>query len=359
MSYNLFKGTELDNILWQTFKVLPTVYEDALSYLEQVCKLVQHVNEDRESINLITEAVEAFQLYVIGELSKTDSKIVTEVTTIINSYVTDGTIANLINDIIFGEINQKINGITEVVTTNKTNIENLLNNTKTDLQNDYTEKINIITDNLNSLSTNLDTLNYKKPNITLSISPSSRIYNDGETINGVMLNTTLVFGNKSLLTIKYYKNGILIGTKNNNILINDAFLDGNIITNDTSYYVVIDDGITQVQSNDIDITFVTNFYTGVIGDVSISENLIKSLEIIKLPKTDNQKSYILNDEKIIYCYPQYYGNLKSIIDSEGFNVIGSFVVSSINLTLNNKIISYQIYTTEFPTLDNVTLNFEF
>lgn len=87
-------------------KVLPTVYDDSLSYYELLCKVVAKLNEVIDTTNGVTDAFNKLVEYVNHYL---DSQNFQElVNNKLDEMAQDGTLSNLINVTIFGELNDKV-----------------------------------------------------------------------------------------------------------------------------------------------------------------------------------------------------------------------------------------------------------
>jgi len=339
MDFDNYKPNIIESMFFRCFHIKPYVYEPTFTLYEQMGQVLEKINENVANVNSVGEALVVFEEYVKNELSTYDAKIVTEVNTMLQQYITNGTIANLINQTLFGQINSAI-----------TNLQNDVTHNKTDSDNKFLQIDQEITD-----------INYRQGTSTLSISPNQLVYNNGESINGVMLNLTIVKGTDNPTQLKYYKNGILVSTKSTGVTLNESYLDGNIITNDVEYYAEVLDGKTVIQSNKISVKFINNFYSGVVdSNATINETLVKSLSGIKTIKSDIVNTYSPNDQKIIFSYPAIYGDLSSIEDINGYNLINAFNVSNLNLTLNGVITLYKIFTTNDTVLDsNLHLEFKF
>ena len=113
-------------------KVLPLVYDDSLSYYELLCKVVDYLNNTMEDVsNLNTdmtslfETYEQLQEYVNNYFSSLD--VQTEINNKLDAMVSDGTFTNIINEELFGELNDKID--TNITNTNK-NTQDIAKNTK-------------------------------------------------------------------------------------------------------------------------------------------------------------------------------------------------------------------------------------
>lgn len=213
-----------------------------------------------------------------------------------------------------------------------------------------------INNSINNLYDLITALQYVKPSVTLSSSPSINLYAVGDTVNSIMLNFNIIKGSNNLVKAEIYKNGSLLTTINTIQNGVNNYVDGTPMTADTNYYVKIYDDKGNVQSETINFTFVYKaFYGKVANNISVNDALIQSLNSVKF---QNQFSFnvTLNDEKIIIAS---HDILQSIIDSENYDMIDSFDLTTLNINVNNVQTPYNIYTSKNLILDNnVTLNIE-
>jgi hypothetical protein len=316
MTYNVYNPDVLYPMFFNTLHIRPfATYDNCFSVYEQLGAILTHVNEAIKETNDMGEALKTFENYVLEALKNNDTKIQQEITTILNGYIADGTIANLINTVLLGNINTDITNL-------KTNVTNLM---------------------------------YSKPSGNISISPSQEIYNVGESINSTLVNYSLIKGSDNISEIKLYRNGTIINTVTTPPL-NGVITDGTVITDNTEYYITVNDSKNIIQSNKIDIKFVYDFYMGVVSDVNVDESLIKSLTANKTIKQNLSFTFNTNNQKIVFSYPSSYGDLLSIIDTENYDMIDGFTKSIV--TVNS--ISYNVYVSNnFIYDNNVNLKFEF
>lgn len=108
-NYPIFGGMELDQIVWNYFPTLPSVYDESLSYLEFLGNVLHNMNEERKHVNSMGEAISLFQKYVLEEISKIDEKIAKKTLDVIGQLIADGTIGKLINEVLFKDLNDKLN----------------------------------------------------------------------------------------------------------------------------------------------------------------------------------------------------------------------------------------------------------
>jgi hypothetical protein len=303
-------------MFFNTLHIRPfATYDNCFSVYEQLGAILTHVNEAIKETNDMGEALKTFENYVLEALKNNDTKIQQEITTILNGYIADGTIANLINTVLLGNINTDITNL-------KTNVTNLM---------------------------------YSKPSGNITLSPSQEIYNVGESVNTILINYSLIKGSDDITEIKLYKNDVLINTVTSPPL-TGVITDGSVISEDTYYYITINDGKNIIQISKLEIKFVDNFYMGIIDNVTIDETLIKSLTPNKSIKQNLSFSFNANNQKILFAYPSSYSDLSSITDTENYDMIDGFTKSVI--TVNS--VSYNVYVSNNLIYDNnVTLKFEF
>jgi hypothetical protein len=208
--------------------------------------------------------------------------------------------------------------------------------------------INNINDNITNLSDLITALQYVKPNVILTTSPSITQYSVGDTINSVMLNYNIIKGTNNLVKAEIYKNGSLLTTISNLINGVNSYVDGTPMTTDTEYYVKVYDDIGNVDSNKIDFNFDYKIYYGKLTNETINQTLINSLTNT-LFNSDVNITFNLNDEKIIIAT---YDTLNSIIDSENYDMIDSFTKTTLNLTINGNTTPYNIYVSTNNILDS-------
>lgn len=116
-------------------KVLPLVYDDSLSYYELLCKVVAKLNEVISNENELNEAFQQLKDWIENWVDTQDfQKMIDDK---LDEMVKDGTFDKLINQEIFGDLNEKVNN-------NTTNIKNL------------TTKVNQNTTDVSSLKTRMD-----------------------------------------------------------------------------------------------------------------------------------------------------------------------------------------------------------
>ena len=87
-------------------KVLPTVYDDSLSYYELLCKVVAKLNEAINQGNTVAEGFEELTKFVNNYFDSTE--FTEHIDSKLDEMAINGTLSTIINETIFDELNSKI-----------------------------------------------------------------------------------------------------------------------------------------------------------------------------------------------------------------------------------------------------------
>lgn len=105
---SILKGvtTMIENFKFWCQRVLPTVFDDTLSYYECLCKLTQKLNETINQSNETAEAMQQLKSYVDNYFSNLN--VQTQINNKLDEMAADGTLDKIINQNIFTDLNNKI-----------------------------------------------------------------------------------------------------------------------------------------------------------------------------------------------------------------------------------------------------------
>ena len=103
--------------------VIPLAYDESMSYYETLCALrdylvntvIPAVNNNANAVTELQNAFETLQNYIDNYFKNLD--VQTEINNKLDEMVTDGTLANIINEQIFNDLNEKINNKITVIDT--------------------------------------------------------------------------------------------------------------------------------------------------------------------------------------------------------------------------------------------------
>lgn len=116
-----------------------------------------------------------------------------------------------------------------------------------------------------------------------------------------------------------------------------------------------------VSANTSAFSFVYPYYVGVIAeDAVIDEALVKGLEKKVEVKGNKTIAYTCDNQKMVFAYPKAYGNLKSVIDPNNFDVTGTFTKQEVSITgLDGSAQAYYVYVNGASTVNNFNMKFNY
>lgn len=97
--------------------------------------------------------------------------------------------------------------------------------------------------------------------------------------------------------------------------------------------------------------FVYPYYHGAMGATeTISEAIVTSLTKRVEAKGNKTYSFTTDNQKMVFAYPASYGNLKKIVDPNGFDNTATFTKNVMNITgLDGTAQSYNVYVANDPS----------
>ena len=199
------------------------------------------------------------------------------------------------------------------------------------------------------------------PSITLSISPSTTLYElNNSSISSLTINATVTKKTYDVAKIEYYINDTLVKTNESNVASGGSFpYIYNTAIDDTSVIKVV---VTDVEGKTATATKTINFvgrsYYGYIEpDVEITESVIKTLQNNTLQNTKalTYSGITCAYHKVVYCYDKSFGELSTIVDPiNNFSYASSFEKKTITVGGVEKL----CYVLIQPTgADDVTIKF--
>ena len=192
---------------------------------------------------------------------------------------------------------------------------------------------------------------YQSPTIEIALNPSKTLYEKGvDSLNTLQITAIVTKKSNPVVSVKYYLGSTELEelTSDDNIANGGTlpFTYNGLINNDVTVKVVANDGKSDGVKT-MDIKFVYPIYTK-IGSNTEVKNIIEKENFI----LDNIN--VINDS-IVFSYPSIYGNITSILDSNGFEYLDGFTKNSI--TKNG--VPYYEYVSPVATLSNFKYTFIF
>jgi hypothetical protein len=174
---------------------------------------------------------------------------------------------------------------------------------------------------------------------------------------------TVVWNGGIVSNKRIERNGVVINNPvSDNISYNDIAM-----TTTTVYSIKADstlitmEGTAGTLTQSRTLTFIAPMYygvgvTGLVGQ-GLKDNLTKQIEA----KAAKLRSFTVNPNQVYYlAYPASWGNLTSIKDINGFEVINDFTRTDKNINLANGVVhTYKVYEFKYPQVVTKTTSFNF
>lgn len=118
---------------------------------------------------------------------------------------------------------------------------------------------------------------------------------------------------------------------------------------------VVDSNNGQDEAITSKFKFIYPYYYGIISDQE-DVDFTRLNKIVEL-KSNKTIDYTADYERVVFGYPEFYGDLKIIKDENGLNVNGFFTKVRKDLITSNTIVPYIFYISNLTTTDNFAINF--
>lgn len=201
-------------------------------------------------------------------------------------------------------------------------------------------------------------IQYQKPVVSVSITPSTLVYKEGTSVDITDLSCSVTKKSEDIANVKFYQNGTLLETITDGVASGGNFTYSGTIDTitdvDTTFKATATDVTTgsTVESSKT-IKFVVPFYYGVLDSNEMSSSVLDDLTSDISEKENKTYTYTSDSQYLVIVYPSEYGELVSIKDSNNFENISVFNTN----TMDSK---YRYYISkESKTVNNFTLTFKF
>lgn len=216
---------------------------------------------------------------------------------------------------------------------------------------------------INELLTNL-LYPYIAPGISFSTNPGAQVREFGNPIAELTLTAKTTKKSKPITEVKFFRGSELIETVASPTAGGgtETFKVTEAVEANTTFKATVNDGQTNVTSNTVSFTFVYPMYVGNVKAASPDASEIQAMEKLIITKPSSRsKSNTLTDARFCIAYPASYGNLKSVLDANQFEIIDDFVKETKKMTgLDGTAQDYNIYTFKnVVTMTDFTVTYKF
>lgn len=181
-----------------------------------------------------------------------------------------------------------------------------------------------------------------------------------KTVNSITQAITL--GSKKLTSLKLYKGSTLLQEKTSGITTSNTFSNlAQSLTATTTFKVEATDGTTNLSKSINVFTFVDPYFYGILdtnttptsGDITNKTKAVAS-------KGNKTYSFTCTAKFPFIAYPASYGNLKSILDGNGFENLTDFTKHTVTLSITSGNVSYNVYIkNSAATVTNFAYTFKY
>lgn len=197
----------------------------------------------------------------------------------------------------------------------------------------------------------------------LSLSPNNGgTFEKGSSITITGSTTLLNLGSEPIVKVSIFDGDTKLGEKIEGLTGNNISIpiDLTIFDYKTLKTEVEDKHGTKLSRNSGAFNFVYPFYYGSLKEGVLDGDSIKKLTKIVEGKWNKKFSYTHSNKCAVIAYPASYGNLKSMIDPNNFDITGTFTKHEVVITgLDKTEVKYFVYTNSPSTLDNFAISFNF
>ena len=202
---------------------------------------------------------------------------------------------------------------------------------------------------------------------TPSRTPNSTVLEKGndQTITAVSVKVTKK--SKDITSVALYNGSTLIAEKTGDeVAKGGTFTFSGLSIPVPSTSVVLTVKVTDASGNVVSKNtggwnFVYPYYIGVCAeDAEINEDLVEGLTKKIEVKGNKAHAFTCDYQRMVFAYPKAHGSLKSVLDPNNFEILGSFTKHEVSVTgLDGTAQTYYAYVNGASTVDNFTVNFKY
>lgn len=228
------------------------------------------------------------------------------------------------------------------------------------VRNGYSDRFDEIID-VDGINEALDVIfdfGYAPPNISLGGSVSTALREKGNAISSLTLTAVIAKILDSITEVRFYRNpSTLLDTQTSGGAIPDGgsnqYTYLTAFSDTTTFRAEVDDDSAEAKPSrtaTLTYTFVYPYYVG-SGAAALSGSSIAALSKLIISQTNNHTYTIAvgSGQYTYYSFPASYGDLTSILDVNGFEVLPSWTKRTVSITgLDGNPVSYTVYEGNNP-----------
>ena len=207
---------------------------------------------------------------------------------------------------------------------------------------------------------------YVAPTITATGTPNGGVFEKGDPKEITNVRAVVTKKSEAITKVEVFNGSVSLGVKEGDEVKAGGTFNFPVTVSVPSTNVVLTAKVTDAANktytaNTGAFNFVYPYYVGVCAedaviDEALIEGLTKKIEV----KGNKTIAYTCDNQKMIFAYPKAYGNLKSVIDPNNFDVTGTFTKQEVSITgLDGTAQAYYVYVNGASTVSNFNMKFNY
>ena len=207
---------------------------------------------------------------------------------------------------------------------------------------------------------------YVAPTITVTGTPNGGVFEKGDDKEITNVRAVVTKKSEAITKVEVFNGSVSLGIKEGDEVKAGGTFNFPVTVSVPSTNVVLTAKVTDAANktytaNTGAFNFVYPYYVGIVAeDAVIDEALVKGLEKKVEVKGSKTIAYTCDNQKMVFAYPKAYGNLKSVIDPNNFDVTGTFTKQEVSITgLDGSAQTYYVYVNGASTVNNFNMKFNY
>ena len=202
---------------------------------------------------------------------------------------------------------------------------------------------------------------------TPSRTPNTTVLEKGNDQTITAVSVTVTKKSEPITSVALYNGSTLLAEKTGDeVAKGGTFTFSGLSVAVPSTSVILTVKVTDASGNVVSKTtagwnFVYPYYIGVCAeDAEINEELIEGLTKKVEVKGNKSNTFNCDYQRMVFAYPKVHGVLKSILDPNNFEILGSFTQHEVSVTgLDGTAQTYYAYVNGASTVSGFTVNFKY
>ena len=207
---------------------------------------------------------------------------------------------------------------------------------------------------------------YVAPTITATGTPNGGVFEKGDDKEITNVRAVVTKKSEAITKVEVFNGSVSLGIKEGDEVKAGGTFNFPVTVSVPSTNVVLTAKVTDAANktytaNTGAFNFVYPYYVGIVAeDAVIDEALVKGLEKKIEAKGNKTIAYTCDNQKMVFAYPKAYGNLKSVIDPNNFDVTGTFTKQEVSITgLDGSAQTYNVYVNGASTVNDFNMKFNY